>query len=104
MQISRFINRFDDCKNICSLNIWVRWQHSCSNAVPIMIDNLLHTSPKNGHMSQKWSYKISCFTIYVSLDANMLQMLKKLLLSNQNNDNLDKIKNCIAFVIGNVFK
>ena len=24
--------------------------------------------------------------------------------SNQNNDNLDKIKNCIAFVIGNVFK
>ena len=35
----------------------------------------------------------------------MLQMLKKKkILSNQNNDNLDKIKNCIAFVIGNVFK
>ena len=32
---------------------------------------------RNGHMSQKWSYKISCFTIYVLLDANMLQMLKK---------------------------
>ena len=31
---------------------------------------------KNGHMSQKWSYKVSCFTIYVLLDANMLQMLK----------------------------
>ena len=55
-------------------------------------------------MSQKWSYKINCFTIYVLLDANMLQMLKKWLLSNQSNDNLDKIKNCIAFVIGNVFK
>ena len=38
-------------------------------------------------MSQKWSYKISCFTIYVLLDANMLQMLKKYPLSNQNNDN-----------------
>ena len=25
-------------------------------------------------------------------------------MSNQNNDNLDKIKNCIVFVIGNVFK
>ena len=34
----------------------------------------------------------------------MLHMLKKQPLSNQNNDNLDKIKNCIAFVIGNVFK
>ena len=34
----------------------------------------------------------------------MLQMLKKWLLFNENNDNLDKIKNCIAFVIGNVFK
>ena len=55
-------------------------------------------------MCQKWSYKISCFTIYVLLDANMLQMLKKWPLSNQNNDNLDKIKNCIAFAIGNVFK
>ena len=55
-------------------------------------------------MSQKWSYKISCFTIYVLLDANVLQLLKKELLSNQNNDNLDEIKNCIVFVIGNVFK
>ena len=55
-------------------------------------------------MSLKWSYKISCFTIYVLLDANMLQMLKKKLLSNQINDNLDKIKNCIAFLVGNVFK
>ena len=34
----------------------------------------------------------------------MLQMLKKKLLSNQNNGNLDKIKNCIEFVIGNIFK
>ena len=34
----------------------------------------------------------------------MLQMLKNSFLSNQNNDNLDKIKNCIAFVIGNIFK
>ena len=29
-------------------------------------------------MSQKWSYKSSCFTIYVLLDANMLQMLIKI--------------------------
>ena len=34
----------------------------------------------------------------------MLQMLKKWLLSNQNNDNLGKINDCIAFVISNVFK
>ena len=33
-----------------------RWQHSCSNAAPIMIDNLLRTSPeiatcaRNGHI------------------------------------------------------
>ena len=49
----------------------------CSNAGPIMIDNLLRTSPEIGHMSQRWSYKISYFTFYVLLDANMLQMLKK---------------------------
>ena len=36
--------------------MWVRWQHSCSNPVPIMIDNLLRTSPemvtraRNGHI------------------------------------------------------
>ena len=46
----------------------------CSNAGPMIIDNLLRTSPE---MSQKWSYKINCFTFYVLLDANMLQMLKK---------------------------
>ena len=46
MQISRFINRFDDCKKICPPNMWVRWQHSCSNAGPIMIDNLFRTSPE----------------------------------------------------------
>ena len=46
MQISRLINRFDDCKKVCSPNMWVCWQHSCSNAVPIMIDNLLCTSPE----------------------------------------------------------
>ena len=56
MQISRFINRFDDCKKVCSPNMWVCWQHSCSNAVPIMIDNLLRMSPemvtwaRNGHI------------------------------------------------------
>ena len=46
MQISRFINPFNDCKRICSQNMWVRWQHSCFNAGPIMIDNLLRTSPE----------------------------------------------------------
>ena len=25
-----------------------------------------------GHVSQKWSYKSSCFAIYVLLDANVL--------------------------------
>ena len=55
-RIPRFINRFDDCKKVCSPNMWVCWQHSCSNAVPIMIDNLLRTSPemvtwaRNGHI------------------------------------------------------
>ena len=49
-----------------------------------------------GHISQKRPYKSSCFTIYVLLDADMLQMLK--------NDYLDKIKNCITFVVGNIFK
>ena len=34
----------------------------------------------------------------------MLQMLKKLTFSNENNDNLDKIKSYVAFMIGNVFK
>ena len=61
------------------------------------------------HVSQKWSYKRSCFIIYVLLDINMLQIQKKWPLSNQkkkkkkkkkkNGGNLDKIKICIAFVI-----
>ena len=41
---------------------------------------------------------------YCYIYANMLQMLKQYPFSNQNNENLDKIKKYIAFVIGNVFK
>ena len=53
--------------------MWVRWQQRGSNASPIMIDNFYVRH-------QQWSNKpemVSWFTIYVLLDANMLQMLKK---------------------------
>ena len=34
----------------------------------------------------------------------MLQMLKKIAISNENNDNLDTIKSYVAFMIGNIFR
>ena len=105
MQILRFINRFDDSKKICSPNMWVRWQHSCSNAVPVMIDYLLRTSPemvtwvRNGHIKSvvllfMYYWMEICYKCW----KNSFCLIKIMIL------NLDKIKNCIAFAIGNVFR
>ena len=43
---------------------------------PLMIDDLLRTSPKIGHINQKWSYNSSCFIYYALFDANMFKMPK----------------------------
>ena len=65
MQISRFINHFDDCKKVCSPNMWVRWQHSCSNAGLIMIDNLLRTSPEMVTWARKGHFWPAVYTVKV---------------------------------------
>ena len=71
MQFRHVVNPFDGCQTICSQkNVG-----PLAAQLPINDRRVVTFVIKICHISQKWSYKGSCFTYYVSFGANMLYTL-----------------------------